>query len=349
MLKERLIEGAAGSNLATDRSRCLRMRFNRHSCSLCLGQCRANAIEIDDDVRVRRGSCSACMLCVSACPSDCFQIRGLDYYRLIGRLSNLPPDILSPVLGCDRSKSGSCHARTFCFGFLSEEHLMALFTFLERPVQIDASGCAECVNSFIVEVLERRILDVEAKTSMQISERVILVKNRKALDFREIPCDRRGFFKALRNSAVARASVFFENDGAVDEAKSYSAKRLPFKRELLNGMVKTLPEKLRVPLMRSSYYSLNISDTCSDCFSCVAICPTGALKPGNDAPGARLLFNPSTCNGCGLCKDFCPNSSITLLHGYSGQGFWRHEAPRMTPQTVHEAGGHGRANNAGIV
>lgn len=348
MLKERLIDRSPGDDLTTDRSRCLRMRFNRISCSLCLEHCRTGAITIDEDVRVKPGRCSACMLCVSACPSDCFEIKGLDFHSLIVRLRNLPADVLSPVLGCNKSTTATCHVKTPCLGFLSEEHLMALSAFLQKPLQIDASGCTACANGLVVEVLEKRISGAGARTSMRITEKVKLVREASALDFREIPCDRRGFFRVLRNSAIARASAFFENDDAGEVPRPYSVKRLPFKRELLNSMMKTLPDNARTSLLRTSYFSMNISDACNGCLSCVAICPAGALQTGNDESGARLLFNPPACNGCGLCRDFCPHNSISLLHGCSGEAFGWHEVRDKALHAVHKAGCKDWQHNAGI-
>ena len=49
-------------------------------------------------------------------------------------------------------------------------------------------------------VIEKRIDAVGARTSLRITEKIKLVKNKTALDFREISYDRRGFFRALKNS-----------------------------------------------------------------------------------------------------------------------------------------------------
>lgn len=51
-------------------------------------------------------------------------------------------------------------------------------------------------------------------------------------------------------------------------------------------------------------------DSCTLCLSCVAACPTGALKDNPDSP--QFTFTETACVQCGLCKTICPESVITL-------------------------------------
>lgn len=318
MLKGKIIDKALREGIETDRSRCLRMRFNGNSCARCIEQCRSVAISIQEEVRINAESCTECMLCVSACPSDCFKIKGLDFYSLVGRLIKIGQSVPSPVVGCNSRAAAPCHAKTFCFGFLSEEHLMALSVFLQSQVQIDLTGCAECENGFIVDVLEKRIDAVGARTSLRITEKIKLVKNKTALDFQEISCDRRGFFRALKNSTFLHASALFENEDAGEGVTAYSAKRLPFKRELLNRTMKALPEEVCGSLIRTSYYTMNVAEACNDCFACVGMCPTGALKIEATGEGRGLFFGSFLCSGCGLCVDFCMEKALGVEKGFSG-------------------------------
>lgn len=52
-------------------------------------------------------------------------------------------------------------------------------------------------------------------------------------------------------------------------------------------------------------------DNCTLCMSCVALCPTGALRGGNEA-APRLGFMEGDCVQCGLCEASCPEKVITL-------------------------------------
>ncbi|MCE9679698.1 4Fe-4S binding protein [Shewanella sp. AS1] len=52
------------------------------------------------------------------------------------------------------------------------------------------------------------------------------------------------------------------------------------------------------------------TDSCTLCLSCVATCPTQALKDGGDKPA--LYFVEQDCVQCGLCESACPEKVISL-------------------------------------
>jgi ferredoxin len=320
MLKGRIIANALNTReaISTDRSRCLRMRFNQNSCTRCIDQCRFNAITIAENVQIAANKCSECMLCVSACPSDCFKISSLDFYSLIGKLRNIQSSVGPPVLGCRANTKNTSHEKTFCFGFLSEEHIIAISFLLNTCLQIDISGCADCRNSFIIAPLEKRIRDVEAKTTIGAVDKVRLIKNKKELDFQEISYDRRGFFKALSDMTRIQAAGLLGDKDNDEEMRAYSVKTVPFKRKLLNRALTVLPEDTRKALMANYYYTVDAAETCNHCFACIGMCPTGALKiemKGNDR---ELFFSTALCNGCSLCVNFCKSSSVEINKGFSG-------------------------------
>jgi len=55
-------------------------------------------------------------------------------------------------------------------------------------------------------------------------------------------------------------------------------------------------------------------DTCTLCMSCVAICPVQALQ--HDVKQLQLSLLESNCVQCGLCRNACPEGSITLVSRY---------------------------------
>ncbi|MFZ4439463.1 MAG: hypothetical protein ACOYOS_13625 [Syntrophales bacterium] len=258
------------------------------------------------------------MLCVSSCDSDCFEITGFDFYSLIGKLGEIESSVGSPVLGCSASVRTLSHEKNFCFGFLSEEHIIALSVLMNSPLQINLSGCADCRNSFIVAALDKRITDVDAKTSIGAIDKVRLIKNKTDLDFQEASYGRRGFFKALKKFTFIKAAGLFGDEIHGEERQAYSAKKVPFKRELLNRVLEISPEETRKALLKNYYYTVDASDTCNNCFACIGMCSSGALKIESNGDDRELFFSTSLCNGCGLCEGFCMSSSVAIKKGFSG-------------------------------
>jgi len=52
------------------------------------------------------------------------------------------------------------------------------------------------------------------------------------------------------------------------------------------------------------------TEGCTMCLACVGACPTGAIRDDQDRPW--LGFNEDACVQCGLCRNTCPESVITL-------------------------------------
>ncbi|MDP2268828.1 MAG: hypothetical protein Q8K46_06635 [Deltaproteobacteria bacterium] len=320
MLENRIIDRIAdgADSVAIDQSRCLKMRFNKSVCSVCQKHCRFDAVRIDEGVDIRRGACSECMLCVSTCPTGCFDIKAMDFHSLIARLRKTGTSIPAPVLGCNTRPDVKAHERTFCFGYLSEEHVLALAVFLEGGLQINLGGCADCGNGFIVDILKKRIESAAKKSLLPVSEKIALVEDCRLLNYQDVAYDRRSFFQAMKNFTFLQASRSLAGKAAGDITQAYSAKKIPSRRRLLNRILGATCDGQRDELLRAYYYTLGIKDSCNNCFGCVGMCPTGALKIDRPESGAVLAFNASFCSGCGLCETFCMSSSAFVRSGYSG-------------------------------
>ncbi|MGL4475051.1 MAG: 4Fe-4S binding protein [Shewanella sp.] len=66
-----------------------------------------------------------------------------------------------------------------------------------------------------------------------------------------------------------------------------------------------------VPMSNIPFGQVNVNlEKCTLCVSCVAICPTQALRDGGDMPALR--FTEQDCVQCGLCEAACPENAISL-------------------------------------
>lgn len=329
--------GGAGQPITVDRSRCMRMRFDKNECPVCTSNCHAGAILFGDDIEIDPGKCTLCMLCVSECPADCFNIKGDDFFSLLARLKKVQHSVPWPVLGCKAFTGVDAHEKTACLGALSEEHLIAIHACMDRPVQLNLTACTRCNNSFIIESLKERITAIEEAAGIHISEKIVMVEDAHDLRFQPVTYDRRDFFNALKNMAFLQASGLFE-DNSGKAVHSYSQKKLPLKRNILNRILRQgtdADSELR--LLQEYAFTVRTGASCDNCLSCIGVCPTGALKGRRDESGQGLLSNPSMCIGCGLCRDFCPNNSVTLLRGYSGQNYFEYRIITGAASIPHEA------------
>jgi ferredoxin len=252
------------------------------------------------------------MLCVSECPSYSYEINGIDFYAMVQKLG----EIRVPVLACNMKQKLPAHVRTFCLGFLSEEHLALLVLSIEEPLQLNLTRCAGCRNGFIVDVIKDRLRRVALKTGVGEAEKIRLVDDAAELQYRDITYNRRDFFKAFRSLTSERAQNFLFDDALDQKRQSYTAKTLPLLREVMNRMLRKLPQEDGAKLLGGFYYDLRVDETCDLCSACVGVCPTGALRVDRSNPEKKLFFNSSLCNGCGICASFCDKSAVQLRTGF---------------------------------
>jgi ferredoxin len=323
MLQDKIINmalGGADPLISADRSRCARMRYNKNACSICTAGCKSGAISIDGGLAVDARKCTECMLCLSECPSGCFSAADEDFFVLLSRLQKTQNSVPRPVLGCKQARDTEAHEKTGCLGFLSEEHLIALAEYLNKPLYLNLTACSACRNSFIVETLKERVQSART-TSFDVGKKVLLAEKKKDLVFEDVPLDRRGFFQALKTQVAA---LIEQNDAEI--SMSYTEKKLPLKRNILNTLVRKLADSNAVAdLLHKFAFTVKTGASCNNCFACIGMCPTGALKIRKNADGPGLLFNSSLCTGCGLCGDFCPAHAVSVSPGFFGTNYFEHD------------------------
>lgn len=319
MLQEAVLDNISNKafSISIDWSRCLRMRFNKSNCTKCMEHCKSEAIIMAEGIDIRRDVCSECLLCVSECPSGCFGIKNMDFYSLIARLKKAGSSTPVPVLGCKERPDLKAHVRAFCLGFLSEEHIIALFAYLSEGLQINVAGCGNCRNGFIVDDLKKRIKAIYEKTTINVADKITLVEKLCDLKYQDISYDRREFFKVLKIRTFLQAAELLENNSPDYITNGYSSKKLPLRRELLNKVFKSFSGEKRNSILASYYYSAYFNENCNNCFACVGMCPTGALKITAKGSGPELSFNSALCSGCGLCEGFCMNNAILIKRGFA--------------------------------
>ena len=242
------------------------------------------------------------MLCVSVCPTGALEEKNFNLATTISRLADTP----LPILGCRRRIGIKAHSKTPCFGLFSADFLVLLYFSHQKTIQFNMTECGKCRNKHIIPIFLERIQFLTSRID-EIS--LLPVLNESDLQYEEKAYNRRKFFNEFKN-IVARNidELSFERTNAAP--KSYGLKYLPRKREMLNQVVKTLPEEKQRLLIESFYFFIYFTENCNACTACVGLCPTGAVSPSLIDQGSH--FWSTKCTGCMLCTEFCPQNSIRI-------------------------------------
>jgi ferredoxin len=208
---------------------------------------------------------------------------------------------------------------------------------LDKPLSLNLTACAGCRNAFVVQSLKERLQRVGAKTSFDIGKRIQLVEKKNDLVFEDVSLDRRGFFQALKTMGFTQVAGLIEtNDAEIPVA--YTTKRLPVKRDILTTVVRNhVGSKALADILHNYAFTVKAGPLCTNCFACIGMCPTGALKIRKDAEGKGLLFNSSLCTGCALCSEFCPPGAVNVSPGYFGKNYFEYDSCNADAFTAHAA------------
>jgi ferredoxin len=317
------------SQVSVDRSRCLRMRFNRSSCAKCASACPGGAIAFEGGISIDEVKCIGCMLCTSACPVDALEITGFDFTRAVAELRKAE----NPVLGCMHKEGLLAHAKMPCLGFLSLEHLLFLLSFADGMVQLNLTECRECENGLVTDTLDR-VFEAGHKMLPDAALRLRPVHEKDELEFQDISLSRRGFFRLLSGSAVEGVSSVVGELNRTGKSLPYGSKKVPDKRELLNRAWRQSDAVNRGLL--ACYFTAEVDDSCNACAKCAAVCPSGALKRSREGETKVLLFNASCCSGCGLCEEFCMHNALKLRGGHEGNNLMEFVSVKLFIEQRHE-------------
>lgn len=295
------------ADLVLDASRCLKMRYSKSGCRRCADICPHGAVSLDGFLAVNPHHCRGCLLCSSLCPTGALE-ENADFSNILAQLSRVP----APVLGCIRTKEAS--NSTFpCLGGLSEEHLLTLCHSLSGTLTLNLSGCAECPNCAMLPHLRQRLAALCQGGLLEDGCSIRIAESAEDIDYRAEAVDRRGFFGSFRKSLFQSAAVILSaNKKECEQRTGYAAKRLPIRRKLLNDTRNKLSIEQAALLGKHFDTYLSISEACTKCQGCAAICPTGALQSG--APDAEPTSDPLLCTGCGVCSEFCMDVAIRIIY-----------------------------------
>ncbi len=307
----------AGPPVTLARERCLRSRFNKNRCTLCLQACARRALTLGDNgLHHDAEECTGCMQCTAVCPNDAVT-GSLDFPALLHEVAAKS----SILLSCQKGLLGHDHIRIPCVGMFSEAMLAAINAVTRQECFLDTSGCADCVNSHCLPAIREKMDKLASRLQDKSKIRVNYYGDRHA----PLPCSgknaRRSILRLFRKNITTLSKEAFNPAEPCSARQTASQdKKPPQTATVLLHALSQLDEKRKDEgaTLLSYFFSAATTNQCDLCPLCTAMCPTGALQRKKQEEKRTLTYTSARCSGCGLCADFCKKKALTIFGGFSG-------------------------------
>ncbi|WP_394132571.1 4Fe-4S binding protein [Shewanella maritima] len=291
---------------------CAHSRNGVNGCNRCLDFCPADAISsIEQKIEIDPYLCHGAGSCTNLCPTGAISYdlpspKALHGYleKLIGRFRQQAQ--VAPVILFHDENVGAGFIDDNLSGDVlpvaleeitvaSIDHWMAALAFGAREVLIlNTDATAPTLTQMLHGELSlaNRILD-----EMGQPQRIRLVSTEDLATIDE--------HLTVSNSWPVIVPLALQQTDIVNAKRDVLYQAI----DHLNGQAAAVDTQLAIANVPYGKVVVNV-DKCTLCMSCVATCPTQALKDGGDTPA--LLFLEQDCVQCGLCETSCPESVISL-------------------------------------
>ncbi|MEQ8318660.1 MAG: 4Fe-4S binding protein [Rhodospirillales bacterium] len=295
---------------------CAHSRSRITGCSKCLDVCPTGAIEPNGDtVRFDPYICAGCGLCAVVCPTGAAKYNlpagdGLSerLRTLIGsyqKAGGTDPVLLihDDSFGHDAIALSARHGRGLPGNVLPFAVNQVTQFGLESITLALALGCSEVACLLPPKKREDRDTLLETFT---IVDAVTDGLGYGAGRVRLIEADDPDQLEAALYDAEPAAAIPAGDVAGVGRKRSV----LRLSLDALHRKSPAPVDEIALPA-GAPFGRVNVDvEGCTLCLACVGACPTGALKDNENLP--QLAFAEDACVQCGLCKNTCPESVISL-------------------------------------
>ncbi|RMA96158.1 4Fe-4S binding protein [Hydrogenothermus marinus] len=294
---------------------CVRTYYRFSSCQKCIDVCPVeDVLYIENDkIKINEEKCISCGACVGVCPTEAFSLKGFDLKEFHQKFIETEEHLIS------------CKLNVPCVSAVDSQYLVAFVLEKNSDIILDIGHCSSCQ----IGNLKERIENI-AKEANYVLEQ-LGVENRVKLE--EIAYEkpeeekkiesRRSFLKRFTKQTAGLAfwalapNIPIENEENNEEEvknlveeKVVPYKRIAFINALKNSDIDFKDKYLEVDKISFTSEKWIDNKKCTNCYICYHMCPTGALKEGNNK--LSILFEPALCVKCRICHEMCPEDCLHL-------------------------------------
>ncbi len=312
---------------------CAHGRRGKSGCTRCLDVCPTVAITSSgDSVQVNASLCQGFGSCASVCPTGAITYAFPGTTDLLAYLRNIAVRYRE-LGGADPVfvfyDSTSAHA-------LAEE-LAADMPENALPVELEEVGSVGMDTWFTCFAYGARRILVVAGPDTPAS---IVEALRRQIDVTTLILEGMGYaggaVALLHPDADTSLAAALGSGEVIETARTATFAPPPEKRLLLRTAINHLlaeapggKKAISLP-PGAPFGQVRVDKTaCTLCMSCVAVCPTAALREGQGLP--QLHFSEWSCIQCGLCETSCPEDAIR-----TEPRFLYNDRERSEPRLLHE-------------
>ncbi|NLB88268.1 MAG: 4Fe-4S dicluster domain-containing protein [Syntrophomonadaceae bacterium] len=331
-----------GNYLQIDTNRCLNRQHYSVECKHCVSNCPGQALVLSNRrIYFIPENCLGCGLCFADCPTQVFGSKQWDETTIVSVIQErgflvtrfFCGNHSTPYLNKDEKGKGAIQVPT-CLSSISKGawYDIGLITsvelLLDECEQCSMKDCIKRLNINIETALEWLISSGHTPEFSYIDyidnvEKTKRKKNYQATATGLKVTSRRDLFLSLIGKVNESVRGINSPEDTVDDKK---------KMNLLPDWQKRLEESFQNNYKEGGFPafwpSIEISEDCVVCGTCVNYCPTQALKIEVQENVCTYSFISGHCLDCRICMLCCPTQSITRDRN-------RNETP-FIPQDIHK-------------